>query len=93
MRKIAFIGVGNMAGAIIGGMLKSGALDCSRLVLSDTLPEKCTPYAEKGATVAASPAEAAEKADCVVLSVKPQNFPEILPIQIGRASCRERVLR
>ena len=80
MRKIAFIGVGNMAGAIIGGMLKSGALDCSRLVLSDTLPEKCTPYAEKGATVAASPEEAAAAADCVVLSVKPQNFPEILPI-------------
>jgi pyrroline-5-carboxylate reductase len=80
MRKIAFIGVGNMAGAIIVGMLNSGAVNHGHLILSDTLPEKCAPYVEKGAVMAASPAEAAEKADCVVLSVKPQNFPEILPV-------------
>ena len=79
MRKIAFIGVGNMAGAIIGGMLRSGAVDHPHLILSDCFPDKCAPYAEQGATVAATPAEAAAMADCVVLSVKPQNFPEILP--------------
>ena len=79
MRKIAFIGVGNMAGAIIGGMLKSGAVDYPHLILSDRFPDKCASYAEKGAVVAASPAEAASMADCVVLSVKPQNFCEILP--------------
>ena len=79
MRKIAFIGVGNMAGAIMGGMLRSGTVDHAHLVLSDCFPDKCAPYAALGATVAASPAEAAALADCVVLSVKPQNFPEILP--------------
>lgn len=79
MRKIAFIGVGNMAGAIIGGMLRSGAVDHSHLILSDCFPEKCAPYADLGATVASTPAEAAALADCVVLSVKPQNFSEILP--------------
>ena len=79
MRKIAFIGVGNMAGAIIGGMLRGGAVDHPHLVLSDCFPEKCRVYADQGATVAASPAEAAALADCVVLSVKPQNFAEILP--------------
>ena len=79
MRKIAFIGVGNMAGAIIGGMLRSGAVDHPHLILSDCLPDKCAPYAELGATVAATPAEAASMADCVVLSVKPQNYAEILP--------------
>ena len=79
MRKIAFIGVGNMAGAIIGGMLRSGAVDHSHLILSDSFPDKCAPYAALGATVAASPAQAAAQADCVVLSVKPQNFAQILP--------------
>ena len=79
MRKIAFIGVGNMAGAIIGGMLKSGAVDYGHLILSDRFPEKCAAYVEKGAILAPSPAEAAAQADCVVLSVKPQNFCEILP--------------
>ncbi len=79
MRKIAFIGVGNMAGAIIGGLLRSGAVDHAHLILSDRLPEKCAAYVDKGAVMVASPAEAAALADCVVLSVKPQNFCEILP--------------
>lgn len=79
MRKIAFIGVGNMAGAIIGGMLRSGAVNHAHLILSDRFPEKCEVYAAKGAVMAATPAEAAAQADCVVLSVKPQNFSEILP--------------
>ena len=80
MRTIAFIGVGNMAGAIMGGMLRSGAIDHAHLVLSDKFPDKCADYVKNGATLAASPAEAAAAADCVVLSVKPQNFGEILPL-------------
>ena len=79
MRKIAFIGVGNMAGAIIGGMLRSGAVDPAHLILSDRFPEKCAAYVADGAILTATPAEAASLADCVVLSVKPQNFSEILP--------------
>ncbi len=79
MRKIAFIGVGNMANAIIGGLLRSGAVDCAHLILSDKFPDKCAEYTANGATLASSPAEAAKEADCVVLAVKPQNFPEILP--------------
>ncbi len=80
MRTIAFIGVGNMASAIMGGMLRSGVIDHAHLCLSDTFPEKCTPYVDKGARFCASVADAADAADCVVLSVKPQNFGEILPL-------------
>ena len=79
MRKIAFIGVGNMAGAIINGAVKNGFLEYSRLILSDRFPAQCAPYVAKGAVAAPSPKEAAQNADCIVLSVKPQNFPEILP--------------
>lgn len=78
MRKIAFIGVGNMANAIIGGLLRGGSVDCPHLILSEKLPEKCTPYTEQGAVLAPCPAEAARAADCVVLAVKPQSFPEVL---------------
>ncbi len=91
MRNIAFIGVGNMAGAIIGGMLKSGAVDHAHLILSDRFTDKCAPYVEKGAVLAATPAEAAAQADCVVLSVKPQNFSEILP-EISQVEGIERKL-
>ncbi len=80
MRTMAFIGVGNMAGAIMGGMLQSGAVDYDHLSLSDTFPEKCTAYVERGAHFYPSVADAAAAADCVVLSVKPQNFGEILPV-------------
>ena len=79
MRKIAFIGVGNMANAIICGILRTGIVDHAHLILSDRFPEKCTPYVQKGALSAFTVAEAAAGADCIVLSVKPQNFPEILP--------------
>lgn len=79
MRTIAFIGVGNMAGAIIGGMLQSNMVDHQHLILSDRFPEKCATYVENGATLTDTVAEAAAQADCVVLSVKPQNFNEILP--------------
>ncbi len=79
MRSMAFIGVGNMAGAIIRGMLTSGVMDCRHLRLTDTFPEKCAAYVQNGAQYYPTVAEATEGADCVVLSVKPQNFGEILP--------------
>ena len=43
MRKIAFIGVGNMANAIIGGLLRGGSVDCPHLILSEKFPEKVWP--------------------------------------------------
>ncbi len=91
MRTMAFIGVGNMAGAIMGGMLRSGAIDHAHLVLSDKFPEKCADYVAHGARFCETVAEAAGAADCVVLSVKPQNFGEILPL-LGAVDGIERKL-
>lgn len=78
-RKIAFIGVGNMASAIINGITGVGGISYHDIILTDAVPDKCRDFAARGATVAATVAEAAAMADCIVLSVKPQNFPEILP--------------
>ena len=78
-RKIGFIGVGNMASAIIGGITSSkGTVAFEDIVLYDFFPEKCAAFAEKGAQVAVSEASVAQSSDVIVLAVKPQNFPEVL---------------
>ncbi len=80
-KKISFIGVGNMATAIISG-ITSRNLDpvlWSDIVLYNRHKEKIEHYAALGATVADSLEEAVNNSDCVVLCVKPQSFSEILP--------------
>lgn len=78
-RKIAFIGVGNMASAIINGITNTGVISFENIVLYDLFPDKCQPFLNQGATFAQSDIHAATLADCIVLAVKPQNFPELLP--------------
>ncbi len=78
MKKTAFIGIGNMATAIINGMTRNGAFPWSEIILHNRHIEKIASYAEKGALIAPSLQEAVSSAECVFLCVKPQNFPEIL---------------
>lgn len=75
--KYAFLGVGNMAGAIIGGMTSSSAA-CSDILLYDCDSGKYAAYTGKGFTCCGSAPQAVEAADYIFLSVKPQNFPELL---------------
>lgn len=73
---IAFIGGGNMANAIIGGLLRQG-------VHADRI-DVVEPYAEtrshlesqRGIKAMAQPGTALERADLVVWAVKPQTFLE-----------------
>ncbi len=83
MRKnIAFIGVGNMAQAIISAITSKdlGFIDWSNIILYNRHIEKIEKYSAYGATVADTLENALNIADCVILCVKPQNFPEILPL-------------
>ena len=82
-KKIAFIGVGNMACAIINGITACRKINMSDIVLYDKFSSKPAEYAERGAVVVNSEAEAAALADCVFLCVKPQNFPDVLPCLTG----------
>ncbi len=86
--KLAVIGVGNMAKAIIGG-IQGSDMDISEILLFD---KNTSQYDSLMNTSARCPyvccesvKQAVEAADCVLLSVKPQNFPELLT-EIGEAS-------
>ena len=72
--KTAFIGAGNMATAIIGGMLGSGVVQAQNIFVSDPDLSKQNAMRELGVTVCKSSGEAAEAADYVFLCVKPQIY-------------------
>ncbi|MBQ8848886.1 MAG: pyrroline-5-carboxylate reductase [Clostridia bacterium] len=91
-RSLAVLGVGNMASAIISGIISSD-IEISNILLYDKnasqydkLDNGKIPY-----SYALSATEAVMSADCVLLSVKPQNYDEILS-EISRVEGCEKKL-
>ena len=76
---IGFIGLGNMASAMIGGILGSGLASPDSIIgnsrTNATMEKMQKQY---GITISHSAAETAEAADIIVLAVKPQVLPEVL---------------
>lgn len=79
MKKISFIGCGNMASAIINGALGAGFLTAEDICVFDIDSGKTDPMKEKGVAVSKSAQAAAECSKYVLLAVKPQVFPAVLP--------------
>lgn len=76
-QRIAFIGAGNMAGALIGGLLADG-LPAERLVAADPDPAKRAGLQTAcGVKTFADNDEAAADASTVVLAVKPQHLRSV----------------
>ncbi len=71
MTKIAFIGAGNMASSLIGGLLRAGTPD-GDLIASDPSATQLAKVAELGIETTPDNNDAAHGADAVVLAVKPQ---------------------
>ncbi len=79
MSTIGFIGSGNMAEAMINGVLKANVYRPGKVYASDVRPERLSYLREHyGVRTADSNAELASKVDNLVLSVKPQNMPDAL---------------
>ena len=77
-QRIAFIGAGNMALALIEGLIAARTLAPSQILASDPRPDLKQLAGKHGFTVATSNADAVRGADVIVLSTKPQIFPTML---------------
>ena len=80
MHKIGFIGCGNMATAIMNGAVKSNYRKGEEICVFDVDTEKSESLKESlGINILASASDVAESSYAVVLAIKPQVFPVVLP--------------
>ncbi len=88
-KKLVFLGTGNMAEALLKGLLREGTADPEELVCAEPRPERREEIADRyGVEVTADNRAAAALADLLLLSVKPQVMDavlaEIAPVVDGR---------
>lgn len=92
-KTVAFIGSGVMAEAMIGGLLGKSLLTADQIVASDVREERAHELtARYGIRAGTDTAAAAESADILVLSVKPQVFPQVARVARGHAGSASLVL-
>jgi len=76
---IAFVGAGNMAEAIVRGLLTSQVVSAERLLAADPVAVRRQFFREQlGILTAATAGEAVKGADVVFLAVKPQSMAQAL---------------
>ena len=78
MKKTGFIGAGNMATAIINGMINNHVAETKDIYVFDLDKDKCSAMKEKGVQVCDSANAVVENSHFVVLAVKPQNYAQVL---------------
>jgi pyrroline-5-carboxylate reductase len=79
IQKLVFLGAGNMAEAIVKGLLTRRVLEAARIAATDVSAERLTLFRnEYGVTTHTDNAEAVRGADVVVLAVKPAHIGELL---------------
>lgn len=78
MKTIGFIGAGNMATAIIEGLLSQDRENAGFIRVFDLDKEKCAVMENQGIKICNSGAQVMQESDITVLAVKPQNYPEVL---------------
>lgn len=76
--KIGFIGAGNIASAIVGGISSGVYINADKIYIYDLVAEKAEAIATCGAHTVKTACEVASGCDIVFLTVKPQVYPTVL---------------
>lgn len=76
--KIAFIGAGNMATAIIKSIVTSNRIPANSIFVYDKMQEKAELLANLGVVKCNSLSEACNSAEYILLAVKPQDYESLL---------------
>jgi pyrroline-5-carboxylate reductase len=87
--RLAFIGAGNMASAMIQGLLRAG-INSTQINVADPVPDARARLAELGVATFSDNNEAVEGVDAVLLAVKPQVARQV--VQSIRALKPEQLL-
>jgi len=77
-KNIGFIGAGNMANAIIRGLIAAGEISCGNIFVSDKDEMKLAEFAKMGINITTNNSEAERNCDIVILAVKPQIMDSVL---------------
>lgn len=78
MKKIGFIGMGNMAGAIACGIVKSGFLRGEEMIAYDVVPSQLDKVKALGFAIANQESEIVEQSEIIFIGVKPQVVESVL---------------
>lgn len=90
--KLGFIGCGNMASAMIGGILQKKLIPANNIIVSDVNETNLlTAYNQFGILTTTDNLDVVQKSDYIVLSVKPQ-FYETVITQIKEVLTKEQVI-
>ena len=77
--KLGFIGTGNMASAIMGGIIKNNVIPAEEIIGADLFAAgRERVQKEYGINVTADNKEVAQKAETIILSVKPQFYESVI---------------
>lgn len=78
MKRYGFIGAGNMATAIIKGLIKSNPENTENIFVYDISEEKLNLMKEQGVSICKDSSDVVKQSDIIVVAVKPQNYQEAL---------------
>jgi pyrroline-5-carboxylate reductase len=88
-KKVGFVGAGNMAGALIRGVLEARLYRTAELWVADPLPAQRRRIRRSyGVDAAPDNRELVRRSQMIVLAVKPQALPQVLDEIRGAASAR-----
>src|SRR5712671_4264098 len=77
--ELGIIGAGNMAEAIVRGVVRAGVLKASQIIAGDVVPERRELFEkELGVKAVETNVEVARQSQMLLLSVKPQQVPTAL---------------